>query len=316
MITVPTPDVSVILPTYNRAALLDRAIISVLEQTAHNIELIVVDDASDDETTQVLRSYTDPRLITLRHPVRRGAAAARNSGIRISRGDMIAFQDSDDWWEPQKLARQIAYLRASPPRVAVVYCRFRHIGPGHNIVRASLTRVLASQLAVPGRQLQGDLSAALVRGNFITTQTALIRRECLLTVGGFDEQLSRFQDWDLWLRIAQQYQFAYLTAPLVTTYVAPARISDDAGALETAFARLVSKHAGSLPYGYEIVAQQRYALGLATWRRAGARQSLGMILRAIALSPATSVYWVAAARALLSSSLPHLAITPPTDYTG
>jgi len=114
--------VSVVLPTFNRADTVGRAIRSVLDQTFTDLELIVVDDGSTDDTVAVLARFADPRLRVLRSTVNRGVSAARNKGIEEARGRFIAFEDSDDSWRPQKLQRQIDCLASAGEGVAVVGC--------------------------------------------------------------------------------------------------------------------------------------------------------------------------------------------------
>ena len=102
--------ISVIIPTYNRASLLPRALDSVLRQTWEDLEVIVVDDASRDDTPQVMAACTDPRVRYIRLEKNSGACVARNTGVAQARGEWIAFQDSDDLWLPEKLEKQMAYL--------------------------------------------------------------------------------------------------------------------------------------------------------------------------------------------------------------
>ena len=113
--------VSVVLPSYNRASTLERAIDSVLSQTYSNLELIIVDDGSTDRTPAVLAKYAQRGNVEVVPTPHRGCAAARNSGIRRSRGRYIAFQDSDDEWAPHKLATAIAALEATGPDTSVFY---------------------------------------------------------------------------------------------------------------------------------------------------------------------------------------------------
>jgi glycosyltransferase involved in cell wall biosynthesis len=103
-----SPLISVVLPTYNRASMLAVAVQSVLAQTFADLELIVVDDGSTDETPGVLEAIADPRLVRLRSDQQRGAAVSRNAGIGAARGEFLAFQDSDDEWLPGKLERQLS----------------------------------------------------------------------------------------------------------------------------------------------------------------------------------------------------------------
>src|SRR4030043_1337098 len=107
MMNKAAPTVSVIIPTYNRAHLVGRSIRSVLNQTYQDLEVIVVDDGSKDNTAEIVRGITDPRIVFLKHEKNRGVSAARNTGLKAARGKYIAFQDSDDEWLPQKLEKQL-----------------------------------------------------------------------------------------------------------------------------------------------------------------------------------------------------------------
>ena len=116
-----SPVVSVIIPTYNRAHLIGRAIRSVLDQTYQDWELIVVDDASTDDIPGIVKGFTDGRVKYIRHDENKGAAAARNTGIQAARGAYIAFLDSDDEWLPEKLERQVQAFESSDAQVGVIY---------------------------------------------------------------------------------------------------------------------------------------------------------------------------------------------------
>ncbi|MEK7480994.1 MAG: glycosyltransferase [Patescibacteria group bacterium] len=211
------PLVSVIVPTYNRAHTLARAIASVLAQSFNDFELIVVDDGSTDNTKEIMARFHDARIQYVKI-VHQGAAAARNKGIEMAQGDFVAFQDSDDEWLPEKLAAQVDMMRQSPPSVGVVYTGFTKItksGAHKEYPPASLMRK------------EGALLVELLLDNFITTQAALVRISCLRAVGGFDERLYGMQDWELWIRIAKQWEFAYVPRKLVITHYSPFSISTD-----------------------------------------------------------------------------------------
>ncbi len=127
--TSQAPLVSVIIPTYKRPALLRRSVMSVLAQTYANLELIVVDDCSPDETPEVMGAFTDPRVRYIRLETNQKAGRARNAGIAAARGELIAFQDDDDLWLIEKLERQVAALHAAPPEVGLniaAYLRYFH----------------------------------------------------------------------------------------------------------------------------------------------------------------------------------------------
>jgi len=186
------PQVSIILPTYNRLRSLPRAVQSVLGQTCRDFELIVVDDGSSDGSAAWLEGLKEPRLRLLRLGGRSGAARARNAGIRAAQAPLIAFQDSDDEWLPRKLELQLGLLQASPAEVGWV-------GGGY---RAD-AGVVSSAALVRGSGYDGEL---LVGAPFVTP-TWLVRREVLLDAGLFDETLPCLEDWDLIFKLADRCRF-------------------------------------------------------------------------------------------------------------
>jgi glycosyltransferase involved in cell wall biosynthesis len=126
--------VSVIIPTCNRSTLVTRAIQSVLTQTYTNLECIVVDDASNDNTGEVVNSFDDDRLIFIRHDKKQGASAARNTGIKHSKGDFVAFLDDDDEWIATKLEKQVPLLKGLPERFGMVYCWMDYYDANNKLV--------------------------------------------------------------------------------------------------------------------------------------------------------------------------------------
>jgi glycosyltransferase involved in cell wall biosynthesis len=226
------PTVSIILPTYNRAHLISRAIDSILRQSYTNFELIVIDDASEDGTGEVVRSFEDTRLKYVRLSENRGGPAARNVGIGIARGEYVAFQDSDDEWLPSKLALQVDAIRRASPRAGVVYTSFLRVdGENEEIVRY---RRVAKR--------NGDINIDLLRRNFVTTASILVRKECLLNVGSFDEKLPRLQDWELVIRLSKDYEFVYIDEPLLVAHLSVDSISRDARAVTKALELILEKH--------------------------------------------------------------------------
>ncbi len=202
------PKVSVVLPTYNRGYIISRAIESILAQTFQDFELIIVDDGSSDNTERVVRTFTDPRIRYIKE-LHRGGAAARNTGIFIAQGEFIAFQDSDDEWLPEKLARQVEAFRTAGPEIGVVYTGFwKNTKEG--------TRIYYPPASV--RQKEGNIYEELLHGNFVTNQAAMVRRECFHQIGGYDESLPGMHELDLWLRMAKRYEFSYIPKGLVVTH--------------------------------------------------------------------------------------------------
>jgi glycosyltransferase involved in cell wall biosynthesis len=170
-LTPSSPQVSVVIPTYNRATVLGRAVTSVLNQTFSDLECVVVDDGSTDQTVALVEGFQDPRLRLIRLPVNRGVGHARNVGIQAASGELIAFLDSDDEWLPGKLERQVARLREyENPLAAAVYCRCA--------IRDELTnRTWFGPRMVYG----GDLS--VFAGRLATAHALLVPNKAVLVTG-------------------------------------------------------------------------------------------------------------------------------------
>lgn len=199
-------EVSVIIPTYNRASLLRQVVRSVLNQTYQNLELIVVDDASLDHTGEVVEEVDDNRLRYVRHQENKGGAAARNTGIGMARGQFIALLDDDDTWLPQKVERQVELLNAlDPEKWGMAYCGFFIVDNRGNVLR----EVEPNQ--------EGDLTEGLLARETIIggSSTLMIRRSAVERVGGFDESFRRFQDLEFLLRLFRHYKIGVVSEPLV-----------------------------------------------------------------------------------------------------
>jgi len=190
------PLVSVVIPTFNRAKLLKRAVASAQSQTYRNLEIIIVDDASTDGTPQEIVDIKEHRIRYIRHQSTKGGAAARNTGIHTATGSYIAFLDDDDEWEPEKVEAQLELLN----RYDAVLCMYSMEG------RA----VLAGDQ--PETVERNELRRGFVRGG---SASALMARADVLKEIGFDEGLPKFQDWDLCIRIAQKYSLGCINQSLV-----------------------------------------------------------------------------------------------------
>jgi glycosyltransferase involved in cell wall biosynthesis len=195
------PQVSVIIPTYNRARIIKEAVDSVLAQDFKHFELIVVDDGSTDNTSDVLAPYGDDVSIFFQE--NKGVSAARNRGIAEASGQFIAFLDSDDLWLPKKLATQVDFFNQTPDALICqteevwirngirVNPKKRHKKPSGMIFERSLALCLVSPSAV------------------------MMRRELLDSAGGFDETLPVCEDYDLWLRISCRFPVYLIEIPLI-----------------------------------------------------------------------------------------------------
>jgi glycosyltransferase involved in cell wall biosynthesis len=225
--------VSVVIPAYNREQVLPRALSSVLSQTYADLEVIVVDDGSDDGTKLIIEDYArkDSRVRALAHGQRKGAQAARNSGIKASRGQWIAFLDSDDYWLPDSLAArwQLAARKGS----VVVHSQARLVPPGGTEPQewdlpALHGKVYKKLLAKPGPMFQSMLAP----------KEAFVRMNCL------DESITSYQEWDTAIRLAERYEFAFIPE---ATFVYDCRHADS-----------ISKNLRRTAVGYEQVFKKHW----------------------------------------------------------
>jgi glycosyltransferase involved in cell wall biosynthesis len=196
-----SPEVSVILPTYNRAWILKEAIDSVLAQDFKDFELIVVDDGSTDDTGQILDSY-DQDLMVL-HQSNRGVSAARNRGIDAAAGRLIAFLDSDDLWLPRKLTTQVNFFNSNP---AAVINQTEEIWIRNGVRVNPKTR----HHKFSGMIFEKSLALCLV-----SPSAVMMKRSLFEEVGLFDEDLPACEDYDLWLRISWRYPVDLIETPLI-----------------------------------------------------------------------------------------------------
>ncbi|MBI5032968.1 MAG: glycosyltransferase [Chloroflexi bacterium] len=196
-----SPLVSVILPVYNRANFIARAIDSVLAQTYTNWELIIVDDGSTDDTPHILEQYSS-RIILLKQ-ANAGAYAARNCGLKHAHGELIAFIDSDDRWLPNRLASQMPLIER--PNVGLVFGNGQRIDYSSGAPRP-LTQTTFDMLPPS----HGRVFRQLAYYNFIPQSSVLVKRECFDRVGEFATSSRTMADYAKWLQIAEHYEFAYV----------------------------------------------------------------------------------------------------------
>lgn len=196
--------ISVVIPTYNRENTVVKSINSVLKQTYSDIEVIIVDDASTDNTTSKIKKIIDKRIKIIELKKNCGATVARNVGIKNANGSYIAFQDSDDYWYPNKLEMQIEFLKMN--NSDFIGCMM--------MSNDGKKKTLIKRLSKTNRINKDDL----IPRNFISTQTILAKRE-VFDKYLFDETIERYQDWDLVLRVCDSYKVNFQDEVLVDQYL-------------------------------------------------------------------------------------------------
>jgi len=198
-------EISVIIPTYNRARLVRRAVDSALKQTHAPLEVLVVDDASTDDTLEILEPFAD-EITLLPLEENRGVSAARNLGIDQARGEWLAFLDSDDRWHLDKLQQQAMFHRVHP-KLKISQCDEIWIRNG----------VRVNPMAKHAKKGGWIFPECLPRC-IVSPSAVIIHRDIFEEIGTFDENLPACEDYDLWLRIAPRYEIGYLAQQLLTRY--------------------------------------------------------------------------------------------------
>lgn len=208
------PRVSVLLPTYNRAAYVGQAIKSALDQTYADLEVVVVDDGSTDNTVEMVRSFTDGRVRFIRQD-NKGISGALNTAFRASRGRYVAILNSDDLWLPELLEEEVPVLEANPD-IGLVYARAQAMD--------TLGRPLGQVLGAP-EKYRGQTFASLLYGDHVCGVTAAFRRELAEQVGLWDESLVANEDWDMWLRLSLVCRFRFVDRVLARFRIHPGNIT-------------------------------------------------------------------------------------------
>lgn len=222
-----TPLVSVVMAAYNNGQFVREAADSVLSQDYPSLELVIVNDGSEDDTREILVRYDDDPRVTVIHQENGGQTVAKNNGLAATRGDLVGFCDADNIWLPGKLARQVPVLLARP-EVGVVYGEIALIdGEGADLP------------PVATRRHSGHITAPLLLDNFVTFNTTLVRGEIIRGQGGFDERLRMGIDYELWMRISVEHEFLYQPEPAVGYRIWGGQMSHRTGERMESFFRLL-----------------------------------------------------------------------------
>lgn len=235
------PLVSVIIPTYNRADLVVQAVESVVNQTYKKIEIVVVDDGSTDNTCEVVKKYQDK--IKYIYQERSERSKARNRGFGCSRGDYVAFLDSDDLWLPTKIEKQVQVLNEEP-RVGLVYTNVQFIDRNGSAHDGNISWDAPERVA---------LYEDLMTHNVITgtTSSVMVRRTCLEEVGLFDESMNTCEDLDLYRRIARHYKFYKIDLPLVRFRIHAGNTQHNASAMAKGWESIIRKISRDTPADFQ-----------------------------------------------------------------
>jgi glycosyltransferase involved in cell wall biosynthesis len=212
------PCVSVIVTTYKRAKLLAETLDSILAQTFTDLELIVVDNLSEDGTREYVSGLADPRVRYFRNANHGVIAVNRNYGIRQAKGRYIAFCDDDDLWRADKLEQQVKLLEQHA-EVALCYTQAESF-LGDRILATRMNR----------RQVHANHFFQLLRGNFFPNSSVLIRREVFEELGVLTEDASLREDYEMWLRIAKRYRLMGIEASLIRYRVHPSNVAGNRAA--------------------------------------------------------------------------------------
>ncbi len=226
------PDITVVVPTHNRAHLLELTLGCIRVQSDVDFEIVVVDDGSSDDTAALLGAMGDPRVREVRHEKARGLFAARNAGIDAAAGEWTAFCDDDDLWAPGKLSAQCGALAALP---GASWCCTGAVAVDDRL------HVIGSAQIPPQ---QGDCADAVLSRNVIPAggSSVMARTELLRSVGGFCEGFPGLEDWELWIRLALRSPIATVDRPVVGYRVHADSMAHDSAKMTAAFVALEQRY--------------------------------------------------------------------------
>lgn len=290
------PTISVIIPVYNGASDVRRAIDSALAQVNCEVEVIVLNDGSKDDTRSVMDEYGDQ--IRAIHQPNSGLAETRNNGIAAATGEWVAFLDHDDYWKQDKLSEQLK--AAERTGSDVVYTNAENFGEVDRVGR------LRSE---PAAMLQGDLLEGLLLDNFIVVSSVMIRRTVIQEYQGFNASLPCVEDWDLWLRLAADgIRFAAVREPVTMYQWRAGSMSKNFDLMRTTRKRIVgealkAERAGKLPWSVRRRAMASIE-SCSAWFMAGSspRKAIGWYMNSLWYWPFDVNSWKGVVKGCLGRS--------------
>jgi glycosyltransferase involved in cell wall biosynthesis len=228
--------VSIIIPNYNHARFVSDAINSVMKQDYQNVEIIVVDDGSTDNSRKVIGQFGD-QVKYIYHQKNAGLSVARNTGIHASNGVFIGVLDADDMYEPAFISTLVASLEANPDADGI-YCGYRFVDQENNPLPQIENRSVPSD----------ELYTSLLDGNFFVPESIFLRRYVYDDVGLFDEALRACEDWDVWLRVTKKYRIIHVPEILTRHRILAGSMSTDPLRMLTSRLAVLKKHIGEEPF--------------------------------------------------------------------
>lgn len=292
--------VSVIMPCYNSSRYLSASIEGVLAQTYRDLELIIVDDCSTDGSLEIAREWQrrDDRILIQVHKENRGLAATRNTAIRASAGEFIAFCDSDDIWFPNKLDAQLAEF-ARMPSAGLVHSDALIMNSDGVTSGQLFSQFIGHRKDAEGA---GNLLERLCRRNYLCVPTVMVRRKALEHANGFDERLRSLEDWVCWTQIAGAFPFLFIPGALAKYRVHAGALSANKQNMSrnriTALNILFDE---AFPISRQTRAVMFYALGSSYLDTGDSRQAAHAFAKSIAESPFGVRAWVKYGNSLLRS---------------
>jgi glycosyltransferase involved in cell wall biosynthesis len=280
------PLVSVIIPTYNRASILNETIQSVLQQTYRELEVIIIDDGSTDNTRQIAEQFSDKRIFYL-YKENRGLASARNEGIQKAKGEYIAFIDSDDKWLPAKIEKQLGVFKNSKFNPGVVYCGIGYIDEKSEEIKEEKMPAYKGNIFL--YLLGARRNVVLGAGS-----TVLVKKECFKECGLLDENLPYRIDLELLIRIAKKFTFDYVPESLAQIRIHNKRMSSDIDNIIKGRGMLFEKIYNDLKKHRRILAKYYYQTGVLYLQQGDTIKHREYIVKSIKAFPlicAVKAFW-------------------------
>lgn len=293
------PKVSVLMPSFNYARYLPLAIESVLSQSYSDLELIITDDCSTDNSREVVEHWKklDKRVVSVDHHTNRGLAGARNSGFAVSSGEFVALCDADDIWFPDKLKVQMECFNKAPI-VGVVHSDSEIIDSNGNTAGKRFSALMHDAK----QKTSGNVFEVLCQRNFLCVPTVILRREALEYAGGFDERLRSLEDWVCWTRVSRKYPFEYVDYPLVQYRIHGASLSHNRNGMAANRVKACQFLLDSFPdIPAPVMSRMFYSLGMSYSEMGDVQGAKKAFINSVRRHPLSARSWARLCESLFTS---------------